>query len=78
MGFMNLCTPDGKVELKVSDLKELFRSEAADEAENRCLINGLKAGLPAEHILTMIGEEVNKDGAKPDHINGASGERARD
>lgn len=78
MGLGDAFLPDAKVEIKVVELKELFRSEAADEVENRCLINGLKAGLPAEHILTMIGEEVNKDGAKPDHINGASGERARD
>lgn len=58
----DLFTPDGKVELKITDLKELFRLEALNYAENKCMLNGLKAGLPAEHILTMIGEnEENKE-----------------
>lgn len=47
---------DGKVELKISDLKQIFRTDALNWAQNTCMINGLKAGLPAEHILTMIGE----------------------
>lgn len=56
----NLFIPDGKVELKITDLKELFRLEAMNYAENKCMINGLKAGLPNEHILIMIGEN-NKE-----------------
>lgn len=57
----DLFTPDGKVELKITDLKELFRLEALNYAENKCMLNGLKAGLPAEHILTMIGEKEEED-----------------
>lgn len=54
--------PDGKIEMKVADVKDLFRQEALNWAENKCMINGLKAGLPAEHILAMIGEnDENKD-----------------
>lgn len=56
----DLFMPDGRVELKIIDLKELFRLEALNYAENKCMINGLKAGLPAEHILIMIGEN-NKE-----------------
>lgn len=54
-------TPDGKAEIKISDLKELFRSDAISWAENKCMVNGLKAGLPAEHILTMIGEKEESE-----------------
>ena len=57
----DLFTPDGRVELKITDLKELFRLEALNYAENKCMINGLKAGLPAEHILTMIGESDKEE-----------------
>ena len=53
--------PDGKVEIKISDLKELFRNDALSWAENKCMINGLKAGLPANHILTMIGENEESE-----------------
>lgn len=56
---------DGKVELKISDLKQLFRSDSLNWAQNACMINGLKANLPAEHILIMVGEnEEVKDESK--------------
>lgn len=62
---VDMFTPEGKVELKISDLRELFRSDALNWAENKCMINGLKAGLPVEHILAMIGEnEEVKDESK--------------
>jgi len=57
----DLFTPDGKVELKIVDLKELFRLEALNYAENKCMLNGLKAGIPYEHILTMIGENDKEE-----------------
>lgn len=57
----DLFTPDGKVELKITDLKELFRLEAINHAENMCMINGLRAGIPADHILTMIGENIEEE-----------------
>lgn len=56
---------DGKAELKIGDLKQIFRSDALNWAQNMCMVNGLKAGLPAEHILTMIGEnKEEKDESK--------------
>lgn len=56
---------DGIVQLKIRDLKDLFRSDALNWAENKCMVNGLKAGLPTEHILIMIGEnEEEKDEGK--------------
>ena len=65
MNIIDTFSLDGKVELKVSDLKQLFRSDALNWAENKCMINGLKANLPAEHILTMIGEtEEDKNESK--------------
>ena len=57
----DLFMPDGRVELKITGLKDLFRLEALNYAENKCMINGLKAGLPAEHILTMIGENDKEE-----------------
>ena len=47
MGLADAFISDGTVELKVTDLKDLFRTEALSWAENRCLINGLRAGVPA-------------------------------
>ena len=61
----DLFVPNGKVELKISDLQDLFRSDALSWAQNTCMINGLKANLPAEHILIMIGEtEEDKNESK--------------
>lgn len=61
MGTFDALTSDGTLTLKVSDLKTIFKNEAWAMAENKCLINGLKAGLPAEHILTMIGEKKEEE-----------------
>lgn len=61
MGLVDMFTPDGTVELKISDLQNLFRQEALNWAENKCLINGLRAGVPAEHILAMLDEDNNKE-----------------
>ena len=61
MGLVDMFTPDGTVELKISDLQNLFRQEALNRAENRCMINGLRAGVPAEHILAMLDEDNNKE-----------------
>jgi len=54
--IVDVFTSDGVVQLKVNDLKNLFRSDALNWAQNMCMVNGLKAGVPAEHILAMIGE----------------------
>ena len=60
MGLADTLGAEPRVEMRVSELKEILKSDALRWAENKCLINGVKAGLPAEHILTMIGE--NKEG----------------
>lgn len=57
----DMFVPDGKVEIKISDLKELFRNDALSWAENKCMLNGLKAGLPADHILIMVGENKESE-----------------
>lgn len=65
--IVDIFTPDEKVTMKVSEFQSLLRSDALNWADNKCLINGLKAGLPAEHILTMIGEnEEVKDESESD------------
>ena len=56
MGIMDAITPEATVTLKVSELSEILRTEAFNFSANMCMVNGLKAGLPAEHILIMIGE----------------------
>lgn len=60
MAFADMFVPEGTVEIKVADLRDIYRNEALSWAENRCLINGLKAGVPAEHILAMLDED-NKE-----------------
>lgn len=56
MGLADVIGQEPRVEMTVSELKEVLRSDALSWAQNTCLINGVKAGLPAQHILTMIGE----------------------
>ena len=56
MGIVDVFKPEDRVELTVNDLVNYFRKEAKTNAENEVLINGLKAGLPASHILVMIGK----------------------
>lgn len=64
MALTDMFVPDGKVEIKIADLKEMLRQEALSQAETKCMLNGLKAGLPARHILIMIGEnEEDSDNA---------------
>lgn len=59
MGLADTLGQEPRVEMRVSELEEILKSKALSWAENKCLINGLKAGLPAEHILTMIGASEN-------------------
>jgi hypothetical protein len=59
--IVDMFTPDGKVELKITDLKDLIRSDALSWAENKVMINGLKAGINAKDILTMIGENEERE-----------------
>ena len=56
MGICDVFYKDDRIELKVNEVIDYFRGEAETFAENKVLINGLKAGLPASHILTMIGK----------------------
>lgn len=60
MAFADMFIPEGTVEIKIADLRDMFRTDALNWAENRCLINGLRAGVPAEHILAMLDED-NKE-----------------
>lgn len=65
--LVDVFTSDGTVTIKIRDLKDLFRSDALNWAQNMCMVNGLKAGLPAKHILMMIGEnEEENDESKSD------------
>lgn len=56
MGLADAFGCEDRVQLKVSDLTCIIKNEALNWAQNTCMINGLKAGLPHEHILIMIGE----------------------
>lgn len=54
-------TSDGNVTIKIADLKQLFRDNALNYAQNTCMINGLKAGLKHEDILIMIGKNKESE-----------------
>lgn len=56
MGFVDVLKPDATVELKVSELSNVLKTEAINWALNQVMINGLKAGIPHADILTMVGE----------------------
>jgi hypothetical protein len=56
MGLMDTFNKDDRVELKVNELINYFRVEASTNAINEVLLNGVRARLPYDHILTMIGE----------------------
>lgn len=56
MGLVDLFTPGEKITLEVNELINYFRVEARVNAENKVMINGLRAGIPADHILVMIGK----------------------
>lgn len=57
MGLVDVFSPEERVELKVNELINYFRNEAHTNAENKVMINGLRAGLPGDHILVMIGKK---------------------
>ena len=61
MSFADMFVPEGTVEIKIVDLRDLFKTDALNWAENRCLKNGLRAGVPAEHILAMLDEDFKED-----------------
>lgn len=55
MGLVDVFSPEEKLNLSVNELIGYFRDEARTRAENQVMINGLRAKLPASHILVMIG-----------------------
>lgn len=57
MGLADTFGPEDRVTLMVSDLLSILRSDALNCARNQCLVNGVKAHLPYNHILIMVGEE---------------------
>lgn len=58
MGLADALNCEDRVQLKVSDLANIMKSDALNWAQNMCLVNGLKARLPHAHILAMIGEDI--------------------
>lgn len=62
MGITDAFAREDRAELKVSELVSYFRHEGRTNAKNEIMINGLKADIPASHILTMIGETKNRRG----------------
>lgn len=56
MGLCDTFGREDRIEIKVNELVSYFRNEASIYAENTVLINGLRAGLPADHMLIMIGK----------------------
>lgn len=56
MGLADAFACEDRVQLKVSDLMQIMKMEALNYAQNQCMIEGLKAHLPHNHILIMIGE----------------------
>lgn len=55
MGLVDMFSPEEKVTLSANELVNYFRNEARTYVENQVMINGLRAKLPASHILVMIG-----------------------
>lgn len=56
MGIIDAFGAEDRVNLKVSDLVNYFRSEAQTYARNEVMLNGIKSNMPYAHILAMIGE----------------------
>lgn len=56
MGLADTFGAEDRVPLKVSDLMTLMRSDSRNFVRNQFIVNGLKAHLPHNHILMMIGE----------------------
>lgn len=56
MSLADVFGPSEKVTIPANELVEYFRAEARTYAENTAMINGLRANLPADHILIMIGK----------------------
>jgi hypothetical protein len=57
MGIVDAFSKDDRVELRVNELIGYFRGEAQTYAENKVMINGLRAGLSPDDILVMIGKK---------------------
>lgn len=56
MGLVDLFSPEEKITLSINELIGYFRQEARVYAENKVIINGLRAGIPSDQILVMIGK----------------------
>ena len=56
MGLCDVFGSEDRIQLKVNELVDYFRDEARMYVNNTVMINGLKAGVPSEHILIMMGE----------------------
>lgn len=63
MGIIDAFSKDDRVELKVCELLNYFKSEAKTDARNEIMLNGLRAGIPHEVILIMLGEKVPENEA---------------
>lgn len=57
MSLADVFGPSEKVTIPANELVAYFRAEARTYAENTAMINGLRANLPADHILIMIGKK---------------------
>jgi len=63
MGILDAFNKDDRVEIKVCELLTYFKNEAKTDARNEIMLNGLRAGMPHEVILIMLGEEVPENEA---------------
>lgn len=55
MGLVDVFSSEDRANLKVNELLNYFKEVGRVNAENKVMVNGLRAGLPAEHILIMAG-----------------------
>lgn len=61
MGLVDAIGRENRVELTVSDLQSIMRTEALSWAQNQVMINGLKAHISHDDILTMVGENDTEE-----------------
>ena len=60
MGLVDAFSADRTVEVKVIELEGLLKNAGILQAENRCLKNGLRNGVPAKYIFKML-DEYNEE-----------------
>lgn len=54
MGIVDVFSKDDRIELKVNEVIDYFRTEGRTNAVNEILINGLKANVSPKILLKLV------------------------